>query len=405
MSVIFTESFMRYQRRAPDSTELNADLEAGGLALRSYNSANSYPPSPPIAQNLRWEVIADPVYAARNAVRSLQVSAVSSTRATVIPFPFAAATDHYIFGCRMRLEPSAASLTNVTALKFTVGPASLSKNTSGTTNNPTFALPQDLWAALLSFDLISNTVSSGVTGTMVDTSYTYTQGADVFIEVEVDTVANLVRAWVDDLLILDSAFGAGVLAAAKAEYDLGVAVMASEASGAVNTVVQATVRDMYCVAVDAVTPFQRLGPTTQVIGEVPTDDAAVQFTRPAGYASNAAVAALPVIPDPADYLTADQVGQTDLYGVAGSEVATAAAQVYAVGVKTQVANFAAAAHTIGAVVRSGAVPVTDTESLGAVSPGTGYVNRAAYFTQNPDTAAAWTPQEAADAEFGLTVIS
>lgn len=402
MSVLFTESFMRYQRRAAvEASETNDDLVAGGLDLVTYYSTNA---SPPASQNSNYPslaIAADPIYAARNCMTYQSVATGSGSRAVRVGMPFAASTDHYIFGVRMRLSRSA---TNGNVFFF-IGPAGISKLLSSITNE-TGASPPNPWEALLRVNGSTGLVETGISNAYVATSYTYVEGSDIFIEAEVDTTSNLVRVWIDDLLIVDGIFDAAILAAAKAAYDAGFGMMLSRVHNSTSASNPDTaIRDIYCLAVDAVAPFQRLGPTTQVIGELPSDDVVVDFARPSGYASNAEVAALPVVPNPADYLTADQIGQADVYSVTGSTVAAAASQVYAVGVKTQVANFAAAAHTVGAVVRSGAVPTTGTESLGVVSPGVGFQNRAAYFTENPDTAAAWTPQEAADAEFGLTVLS
>jgi hypothetical protein len=392
MSVLFTESWARFNRRAPATAELNNDLAAGGYELRSYSSGTSYPPTAPVAGTNKWMVDADPVYASRNALLCFRAGANSSSSGAFVLSKFDAPCSHYRMGVRARVAHTGAGA----ACRFVIGSQALAKN-PGTTSY----VSANIWDTLIGIDSVSGGALTGVSNSTVGVPGYSFPGGDVFIEVEVDTVNNLVRVWVDDLLIVDSAFAPGVLAAAKAEYDLGIGF----GYLGIGVFPAIYVRDIYCLAVDDEAPFQRLGPTTQVIGEAPTDDISVEFTRPGGFASNAEVAALPVVPSPSDYLTADQVGQTDLYGVAASEVATAASQVYAVCIKTQVANFAAAAHTVGAVVRSGAVPVTGTESLGPITPGSGFLNKAAYFAVNPDTGVAWTPQEAADAEFGLTVLA
>lgn len=407
MSVLFTESFMRYNRRALSASERNNDLEAGGYPLRSYVSGITSPPTTPTNIYPKWRIDADPVYAARNVAVSEVQSANSSARATSLPFYFESATSHYIFGARVRLQ-SSGTLASVNAMILTVGPANIAKNTSGSTNNQAFARPSTSWSSLFAMDIVDGSVVTGVSNTLENVPYTYVAGKDIYVEVEVDTVANLVRVWVDDLLVVDSVFAAGILASAKAAYDQGIGIMASQSSSLTSNSVEVMVRDVYCLAVDAVAPFQRLGPTTQVIGERPTDDAQAEFTRPAGYDSNAQVAALGVVANPSDYLTADQVDQEDRYTVADSTVSTAASQVYAVGIKTQVSNFAASAHAIGAVIRTdtgGGGATSETVSLGSIDPGSGFLNKAAYFTQDPDTGAAWTPTGAAAAEFGLKVLS
>lgn len=398
MSVLFTESFTRYQRRAPVSSEVNNDLATGGLVVRSYASNLEAPPFPLAVDPMRWEVIADPVYASRNALKSFAGTYTGAARAVTLSSLFPART-HWILGARVSL---ARTTPGATSCILTFGSQGIRK-AAVTANTLAAARPTNIWDAAFQIDCITGETYTGVSGAYVLTPYVYTEGADIYVEIEIDTVANLVRVWVNDLLIVDSVFGAGVLAAAKAAYDVGFGLMPSASGSSSGSHPLAIIRDMYCLAVDGTAPFQRLGPTTQVIGEVPTDDVEVDFTRPGGYATNAEVAALPVVPSPPAFLTADQVGQTDLYGVSDSEVSVSAAQVYAVGVKTQLANFAAAAHSVGAVVRSNAVDSTAT--MAAITPGAGFVNRSAYFTVNPDTEAPWTPQEAADAEFGLTVLS
>lgn len=400
MSVLFTESFMRYARRAiAQGTELNNDLFAGGFAIRGYQGTNNVvAPASPSSSYYWFEVAADPVYASRNALTLDGNSTGSGTTATVLAMSNPAAP-HTIKGVRVRLG---RTNTNGSAF-FILGARNLNK-VAGSGSGEAIAMPSNPWQVLVRINIGTGEVSTGVSNAYVPSTYVYTINTDIYLEVEVDTVNNLVRVWVDDLLIIDTAFDPGILALAKAQYDAGWGLMLSRAHGSTSAnIPTCAIRDFYNLAVDEVAPFQRLGPTTQVIGELPTGDAQAQFTRPGGYDSNAAVAALPVVPTPTDYLTGDSVGQEDRYTVADSVVATAASQVYAVGVKTQVANYAAAAHEMGATVGDGSD--FETISMGSVAPGIGFTNKAAYFATNPASEEPWTPQEAADAEFGLKILS
>lgn len=413
MSVLFTESFMRYQRRgvAPATGgEVNDDLLAGGINLASYNL--NLPPAPPNSNMTTThptaEVVADPVYGARNALRARFNVSGSRTMALRSGFPYSGSPSHVMFGVRIRLHlPTAVQTEPHTFLShLNVAKPSITGNTE------TAAFPANPWEAVVRIDHRTGTVYTGVSGSYVAVvGYTAPAETDIFIEVEIDTTNNLVRVWFDDLLLIDSAFAVGSLASAAAAFGQGVSIYSAvrnTTTSSFGLFIAVTFRDVYCLSVDGVAPFQRLGPTTQVIGELPTDDAQAEFTRPAGYDANADVAALPVTTNPPEYLTADQVDQEDRYTVADSVVATAASAVYAIGVKTMLANYAAASHSVGAVVQTdtgGGGATSETVSLGSISPGSGFVNKAAYFTQDPDTGAAWTPAGAAAAEFGLKVLT
>lgn len=399
MTAIHTESWMRFDKEE-FTTQVNPDIIAGGYEVfvqhynAIYSEGQTYPVGPGGVQ-----VQTDPVYAARNALRIYH----SKTAATLPNGPyirkrFDAPMTHWVMGFRFRAEfnevPASGNMV------FTVGSSTLARR--ATTNSALYR-PLENWNSFLEFNMRTGEVSSGVTNAYVVLPMAFEREKDYYVEIEVDTVANLCRAWVDDLLILDSAFNASILAAAKAAYDDGFGWAFGGNTNSNTTLGAAIVRDVYVLDMDAVKPNVRLGPSTQVIGERPTDDAQAQFERPGGYTSNAEVAALPVEPAPSVYLTGDQVGQTDLYSVAASDVAAAAAKVHAVGVKTQVANYAASAHNVGLLVKSGTTQ--DTVDAGALSPASGFLNKTAYFNQNPDTAADWTPSEAAASEFGISVLS
>ncbi|EEM3179973.1 hypothetical protein XK49_20965 [Salmonella enterica subsp. enterica serovar Typhimurium] len=125
-------------------------------------------------------------------------------------------------------------------------------------------------------------------------------------------------------------------------------------------------RDMYIqkIVSDA---DQRLGSSTKVYAFNPVTDDVVQFSRPDGYSSNAAVAVTPIAnggvnPIPsvtAAILGADVVGQQDLYNIDISKVSSRLASVEAVNVRTMARNPLLGNRRVAAIAKSGA---TQTES-------------------------------------------
>lgn len=126
-------------------------------------------------------------------------------------------------------------------------------------------------------------------------------------------------------------------------------------------------RDMYIQRIlsDA---DQRLGSSTKVYAFNPVTDDAVQFSRPDGYSSNAAVtvspiaggsAATPVPATPTAILGADVVGQQDLYNIDISKVSSRLASIEAVNVRTMARNPLLGGRQSAAIAKSGA---TQTQS-------------------------------------------
>lgn len=406
MSVLLTESFMRFDRRYFDpGTEplMNPDLVAGDIEIVSYASGIAWPPSSPGSASPVMFVGQDPVFANRNSLKIDTGGGAGSSRGCKAAFTFDQATSHYIAGFRLRLGVLNPNHSN--GMYFVFGPKSLVKHTSsGSTEGA--ALPLNTWmtAAAIGIQPPNGFIFSEVSGARETAPVSYTSGTDVYVEVEIDTDENLVRVWVDDLLVLDTAFAGGDLATAKAEYDQGFCFyVAIDQAGSTRIDPTCDIRDVYCLKVDAVEPFTRLGATAQVVGERPGADVQAEFARPGGYGSNAEVVSLPVEPDPGVFVTADTIGQQDMYSVPSSDLATVASQVYAVGIKAYVSNFAASAHSLSAVVKS---DTTEGEqAIAAMDPVQPFSNFSTYFTTNPDTGLAWTPGEVADAEFGLKVTS
>ncbi|EAA4270109.1 hypothetical protein DP815_21620 [Salmonella enterica subsp. enterica serovar Mikawasima] len=134
-------------------------------------------------------------------------------------------------------------------------------------------------------------------------------------------------------------------------------------------------RDMYIqkIVSDA---DQRLGSSTKVYAFNPVTDDVVQFSRPDGYSSNAAVAVTPianggVTPIPsvtAAILGADVVGQQDLYNIDISKVSSRLASVEAVNVRTMARNPLLGSRRVAAIAKSGATQ-TQSENTSTLEQG------------------------------------
>ena len=159
------------------------------------------------------------------------------------------------------------------------------------------------------------------------------------------------------------------------------------------------VSNLYCLGVDAVHTGP-VGPSARVLEIVPPNDQAVQFTRPASYASNAAVLAQMYNATNADYLTAGDPS-TDLYGGVDA-VAANAAQVFGAVMKVNAMSMAEGTHTIAAATKSGATTSISTKTypltLGALKPIEMDISK------NPATNAAWTPSEITAAGIGFRLV-
>lgn len=403
MSVLTTESFIRYERRTIPDLERNTDLDAGGYTCTEY-IRNTVNPDNSTSQYVnKLTITSDPTYASRNALTVKRSYDVGWPAAAKLAKYFDTPTTHWIMGARVEISKSTDAIPNnaTDGLGLVIGPADMSKVSSAATSDVQYALPAQMWQTGLRIELNGNKMYTGVSNTSVEIAYPIELGSSYYFEIEVDTGANLFRIWVDDLLLVDTTFDLATLTAAKEQWDKGFAFFFYSAYP--SAVADFKIRDVYALKVDGISPSVRLGPTTQVIGELPEADAEVEFIPPVGYAGNYEVAALPVKAFPGAYLAADTVGQFDRYSVPSSSLQGAAAQVHAVGVKAQIANYAAATHTMSAIIKSGGV--TSEESLPPMVAGQAFRSNSAYFGVNPDTGAPWTPSEASASEFGIKVTS
>lgn len=152
-----------------------------------------------------------------------------------------------------------------------------------------------------------------------------------------------IRVWIDDVLVLQKTKALNV-------ESVGFA-FAAPAQTAPNTHMDNapgrwSIGNWYNLAEDVYAPNVRLGPTTRVIGIRPSGDVSVDFMRPVGYDTNASVVAQDLVDQPVASLQSTNVGDEDMYSVAGDNSVLNAKLIHAVTTKVLVANLESAAHAI-----------------------------------------------------------
>lgn len=167
--------------------------------------------------------------------------------------------------------------------------------------------------------------------------------------------ANEVSVWLDDVFVMQKVISLipqsiGLIF----ENNVNNGVGGTNMSGAPG---RWAVGNMYILAVDGITPQVRLGPTTRVIAQRPDTDMDVRFVRPAGYETNAAVAAQDLVDQPSAQLQSTTVGDFDLYQTVGGNSGDAVrsmGMVHAVAVKALSQNLEPEVHQVRPFVKYGA---------------------------------------------------
>ena len=228
---------------------------------------------------------------------------------------------------------------------------------------------------------------------------------DHFFECEVDTVAQTLKVWVDDVY-------AGT-AAWNATYDAGLANGFQIRHGycfGQNFVPTADlgglyISDIYCVDLtDGVVPNTRLGKTTRVMGEAPDADVSTMFTRPDGFNGNYDVVNDPIVDTstPTASLSGDGAGAEDMYQSAGSTITQFAGTVYAVQIHARFQNASASSHTLAIPTQDATTKVDN--SLGTIAAGSGVQMRSVILNKTP-SGDAWTPAKAAALKYGFKIVN
>ncbi|END3175327.1 hypothetical protein ABL052_004546 [Salmonella enterica] len=173
-------------------------------------------------------------------------------------------------------------------------------------------------------------------------------------------------------------------------------------------------RDMYIqkIVSDA---DQRLGSSTKVYAFNPVTDDVVQFSRPDGYSSNAAVAVSPVANGstgaitptpsvPAAILGADVVGQQDLYNIDISKVSSRLASVEAVNVRTMARNPLLGSRRVAAIAKSGATQ-TESENTSTLEQGGRWRFNTLQMVSDPADGSRWNLTKLAGLKVGTKFVA
>ena len=157
-----------------------------------------------------------------------------------------------------------------------------------------------------------------------------------------------VRVWLDEVLVLQhltSLTPESIIFRFLTNSATATASMAGAAG-------RWAISNFYVLSEDERAPNVRLGATTRVIGVRPSSDVDVDFQRPAGFTSNAQIAAQSIVANPPLSLQAVAVGDQDVYAAAGDISTPNAKLVHAVATKVLVSNLEATAHRARALIRS-----------------------------------------------------
>jgi hypothetical protein len=206
-------------------------------------------------------------------------------------------------------------------------------------------------AFMISSDLVVRPGS----GAAAQSTKSLVPGRAAYVEYRI--ADNEVKVWIDDVLVLQSAVS-------MTPECIGFTITQNTAT-APNTMLQGAagrwaISNWYNLVEDAQAPNVRLGPTTRVIGVRPTADVDVDFSRPAGPTSNAAVAGQDLVDAPLYSLQSSTVGDQDIYSTSSDSSTASGALIHAVTTKVLASNLESAAHTIRPlIVSSGGVERED----------------------------------------------
>lgn len=183
-------------------------------------------------------------------------------------------------------------------------------------------------------------------GSLVQSARRLTPGRLHFLEFRI--ADSDVRVWLDDVLVLQHS---SPLVAEAISFSFATTSVAAQQFmyGAAG---RWAISNFYVLAEDERAPNVRLGPTTRVIGVRPSSDVDVDFQRPAGFTSNAEIAAQNIVAQPGLTLQTTSVGDQDVYAAANDISTPNAKLVHAVATKVMASNLEAVLHRARALIRS-----------------------------------------------------
>lgn len=228
---------------------------------------------------------------------------------------------------------------------------------------------------------------------------------DHFFECEVDTIAQTLKIWVDDVYAGTATWNATYDAALTNGFQIRMAYAYGSNFIASSDLGGLFISDIYCIDLaDGQTPNARLGKTTRVMGEAPDTDISTMFTRPDGFTGNYDVINDPIAntATPTAYLSGDGAGAEDMYQTANSTITQFAGSVYGVQIHARYQNASASSHAL-AVTTQDATTKTE-NSLGNIAAGSGVQMKSVILNKTP-SGDAWTPAKAAALKYGFKIVN
>lgn len=387
MSVLFVEGFTGVPRGSSSPNATPAILSTMDWRSSAYYNGSSLIPSTDTNHNIVVE--ADPVFPSRNrvSINGVLVTAVTSYVNQIARTLNTLGYSKFVLGFVATYTGTATDANSV--ILSVMGPGTWTNSTgSGIANDTRFL---DLTFPNNGSNGTAASIASGVAAT---TSPAVVKGTPVHVELLIEEDVDRLRVYLNGVLTTDGPY-TGTFASATGGFSLAMRTGASQSNTA-----NMKVSDLYMLGVDAV-HTGILGPGARVLEVAPQADFAVQWDRPTGFASNAAVLQQYNSGAPASYLTTGDVA-TDLY-VGPDAVAANAATVYGAAVKAYGMTMAEGTHVLTAATQ---YQGTDGQSAATGNLVLSTMNNYVFdVSLNPKTGLKWTPSEIAAAGIGIKLLS
>lgn len=378
MAVIFVDGFTGVTRK---NTGVFSSTTLGPLGYASvgYYGVGVIPEGTAAAGSFAIE--ADPTFASRNILRMYrQYTGNTNLVLQAIQEMDTSGFQKYVVGFMMRLDTADTSSTE-TYIGVGVKARFVSSSYSTSSDN------------LIQFGVRGDPNANGTiyaTRTGGSTSSSVVKkGQDIHVELLIEDDAKRCRVYLNGVLAYDYTLNVAYGSTAG-----GLSFHMMTSGTALKTL---TISNVYLLGLDTV-HTGILGPATRVLEVPPTADASVQWDRPDTFQSNAAVMQQYFDNASASYLTAGDVGATDLY-VGPNAVAANAVQVYGAAFKVNASSMVEGVHQLVGSSASGGVAGDSTRpvtlNFAVAKPVVLDVS------VNPKTNQAWKPAEISAASIGF----